>query len=74
MYVGVEVIAGDSIIAYGLALGLPVEQAKWFTTFTLFAMVGTYALGGPHFLASAAIDRIHTRPDEHYRQQIIGRR
>ena len=45
MYVGVEVIAGDSIIAYGLALGLPVEQAKWFTTFTLFAMVGTYALG-----------------------------
>lgn len=45
MYVGVEVIAGDSIIAYGLSLGLPVEQAKWFTTFTLFAMVGTYALG-----------------------------
>ena len=45
MYVGVEVIAGDSIIAYGLSLGLPVEQAKWFTTFTLFAMVGTYVLG-----------------------------
>ena len=45
MYVGVEVIAGDSIIAYGLSLGLPVDQAKWFTTFTLFAMVGTYALG-----------------------------
>lgn len=45
MYVGVEVIAGDSIIAYGLSLGLPVSQAKWFTTFTLFAMVGTYSLG-----------------------------
>lgn len=45
MYVGVEVIAGDSIIAYGLSLGLPVAQAKWFTTFTLFAMVGTYGLG-----------------------------
>lgn len=45
MYVGVEVIAGDSIIAYGLSLGLPVDQAKWFTTFTLFAMVGTYILG-----------------------------
>ena len=45
MYVGVEVIAGDSIIAYGLSLGLPVSQAQWFTTFTLFAMVGTYALG-----------------------------
>ena len=45
MYVGVEVIAGDSIIAYGLSLGMPVSEAKWFTTFTLFAMVGTYSLG-----------------------------
>ena len=45
MYVGVEVIAGDTIIAYGLSLGLPVAEAKWFTTFTLFAMVGTYGLG-----------------------------
>ncbi|MDH3322138.1 MAG: sugar MFS transporter [Flavobacteriaceae bacterium] len=45
VYVGVEVIAGDTIIAYGLSLGLPIAQAKWFTTLTLFAMVGTYALG-----------------------------
>ncbi|MEN8124313.1 MAG: sugar MFS transporter [Bacteroidota bacterium] len=45
MYVGVEVIAGDSIIAYGLSLGMPVEKAKWFTTFTLIAMVITYGLG-----------------------------
>jgi len=45
MYVGVEVIAGDSIISYGLSLGMPVSQARWFTTFTLFAMVATYALG-----------------------------
>ncbi len=45
MYVGVEVIAGDTIIAYGLSLGLPIDQAKWFTTFTMIAMVMTYALG-----------------------------
>ncbi|RUA12634.1 MAG: glucose/galactose MFS transporter [Flavobacteriia bacterium] len=45
MYVGVEVIAGDSIISYGLSLGMPVSQARWFTTFTLFAMVATYAMG-----------------------------
>ncbi len=44
-YVGVEVIAGDTIIAYGLSLGIPVEQAKGFTAYTLSAMVGTYALG-----------------------------
>lgn len=44
-YVGVEVIAGDSIIAYGLSLGMPAHQAKLFTSFTLSAMVGTYAMG-----------------------------
>ncbi|GGF68416.1 sugar MFS transporter [Wenyingzhuangia marina] len=45
MYVGVEVIAGDTIIAYGISLGIPATDAKFFTTFTLMAMVATYALG-----------------------------
>lgn len=45
LYVGVEVIAGDTIIAYGISLDIPVSQAKFFTLFTLMAMVGTYALG-----------------------------
>lgn len=45
VYVGAEVIAGDSIIAYGLSLGLPAEQASNFTSYTLMAMVFTYALG-----------------------------
>ncbi|MFT5984232.1 MAG: FHS family L-fucose permease-like MFS transporter, partial [Ulvibacter sp.] len=45
LYVGVEVIAGDTIISYGLALEIPVEKAKFFTLFTLMAMVATYALG-----------------------------
>lgn len=45
MYVGVEVIAGDTIIAYGISLGFPATDAKFFTTFTLLAMVATYALG-----------------------------
>ena len=45
VYVGAEVIAGDTIIAYGLALGIPASKAKFFTTFTLMAMVATYALG-----------------------------
>ena len=45
MYVGVEVIAGDTIIAYGISLGFPAADAKFFTTFTLLAMVATYALG-----------------------------
>ena len=45
VYVGAEVIAGDTIIAYGLALGISAVKAKFFTTFTLMAMVATYVLG-----------------------------
>ncbi|NEW80148.1 MAG: sugar MFS transporter [Gelidibacter sp.] len=45
VYVGAEVIAGDTIISYGISLGFPAEEAKFFTTFTLLAMVATYALG-----------------------------
>lgn len=45
LYVGVEVIAGDTIISYGIALDIPVDKAKFFTLFTLMAMVATYALG-----------------------------
>jgi glucose/galactose transporter len=45
VYVGAEVIAGDSIIAYGIALGISASTAKFFTTFTLMAMVATYFIG-----------------------------
>ena len=45
VYVGVEVIAGDTIIAYGISLGIPVDQAKYFTMYTMFAMVATYGMG-----------------------------
>ena len=45
VYVGAEVIAGDTIIAYGISLGISVTEAKFFTTFTLTAMIMTYALG-----------------------------
>jgi glucose/galactose transporter len=45
LYVGVEVVAGDTIISYGISLNIPVEEAKFFTMYTLMAMVATYALG-----------------------------
>jgi len=45
LYVGAEVVAGDTIIKYGLSLGISAEDAKFFTSFTLMAMVSTYALG-----------------------------
>jgi glucose/galactose transporter len=44
-YVGIEVIAGDTIIRYGMSLGLPIESAKYFTSLVLVAMVVGYIIG-----------------------------
>ncbi|WP_304063486.1 sugar MFS transporter [Pedobacter glucosidilyticus] len=45
LYVGVEVIAGDTIISYGLSQGISPDTATFFTTYTLIAMVVGYILG-----------------------------
>ncbi|MGC8865544.1 MAG: sugar MFS transporter [Bacteroidales bacterium] len=45
LYVGAEVIAGDTIIRYGQSLHIPLETAKMFTSFTLGAMIVGYLLG-----------------------------
>ncbi|MCF6181933.1 sugar MFS transporter [Lutibacter sp.] len=61
MYVGAEVVAGDTIIAYGISLGFPAADARFFTTFTLMAMVATYALGVfliPKYISQAKALRI----------------
>jgi len=44
-YVGAEVIAGDTIIRYGISLGIPIETAKNFTSYTMVAMIAGYILG-----------------------------
>ncbi len=45
LYVGVEVMAGDTIGIYGQALGLPLSVAKHFTSYTLIGMVVGYVVG-----------------------------
>jgi FHS family L-fucose permease-like MFS transporter len=45
LYVGVEVIAGDTIGSFGLSQGIPLSEAKHFTSFTLASMVVGYTLG-----------------------------
>lgn len=45
LYVGAEVIAGDSIILYGQYQGIELAKAKAFTSYTLFFMVIGYILG-----------------------------
>ncbi|MET7259217.1 sugar MFS transporter [Dyadobacter fermentans] len=44
-YVGAEVIAGDTIISYGVSLGFPEEEARLFGTYTLYGMMFGYMLG-----------------------------
>ncbi len=44
-YVGAEVIAGDTIINYGKALGFDNAEAKYFTTYTLYGLLAGYVLG-----------------------------
>ncbi|WP_080240098.1 sugar MFS transporter [Spirosoma rigui] len=44
-YVGAEVIAGDTIINYGLAIGFDNDEAKHFTTYTLYGLLAGYVLG-----------------------------
>ncbi len=44
-YVGVEVIAGDTIIRYGQTLGISMDSAKYYTSLTMLAMIVGYLLG-----------------------------
>jgi glucose/galactose transporter len=44
-YVGVEVVAGDTIGLYGQSQGIPLSEAKNFTAYTLTAMVVGYLIG-----------------------------
>ena len=44
-YVGVEVIAGDTIIRYGQSLGIAMDSAKYYTSLTLLGMILGYLMG-----------------------------
>lgn len=56
LYVGVEVMAGDTIGLYGESLGVPLSNAKYFTALTLIAMVVGYLIGNatiPRFISQS---------------------
>ncbi len=62
-YVGVEVIAGDSIIRYGQSIGIAMESAKYFTSLTLLSMIIGYLIGIifiPKYLSQVSALRICT--------------
>lgn len=45
LYVGAEVMAGDAIGTYGRELGMPLSETRYFTSFTLLAMLVGYVIG-----------------------------
>lgn len=61
LYVGVEVMAGDTIISYGKSLGIELSTARFFTQFTLGFMLLGYVIGIiaiPKYLTQAMALRI----------------
>lgn len=50
--------------------GQEVEDVTAMAVKAARVLLGTYTLGGPHFLTAQAVDRIHTRPDEAYRRRL----
>jgi rhamnose utilization protein RhaD (predicted bifunctional aldolase and dehydrogenase) len=55
-----------------IALGKTATEVERITAMyvkTARVLLGTFALGGPHFMTQAAATRIHTRPDELYRRR-----
>jgi MFS transporter, FHS family, L-fucose permease len=56
LYVGVEVMAGDTIGLYGQSQGMSLEDAKGLTSYTLICMVVGYVVGIitiPRFLSQS---------------------
>jgi MFS transporter, FHS family, L-fucose permease len=43
--VGLEIVAGDTIISFGLSQGIPISVAKHFTSMTMIASIIGYSIG-----------------------------
>lgn len=43
--VGAEVMAGDAIVVFGKSIGIGLDTTRYFTTFTLIAMLVGYVIG-----------------------------
>lgn len=66
----VILIQNHGLIAIG-STPQEVENATHMMCKTARILLGTYLLGGPHYLTPAQAERIQTRPDEAYRIAIL---
>ena len=59
--VGLEIVAGDTIISYGLSQGIPISISKHFTSMTMIASIIGYTIGIiviPRYLSQSKALRI----------------
>ncbi|MEN6546284.1 MAG: class II aldolase/adducin family protein [Armatimonadia bacterium] len=66
----VILMQNHGMIAFGPTTAA-VENATLMMVKTARVLLGTYALGGPNFLPETIVDRIVSRPDEKYREQLL---
>ena len=66
----VILMQNHGMIALGKTAG-EVERITAMFVKTARILAGAYMLGGPRFMRADNVERIHSRPDEHYRQQIL---
>ena len=58
-----------------IALGRSAQEVESITDMfvkTARTILGAYAAGGPHYMSPENVERIFSRPDEHYRQKVLG--
>lgn len=67
----VILMQNHGMIALGESAG-EVERITAMQVKTARILAGAYALGGPDFLTPENVARIHSRPDEAYRQRILA--
>lgn len=61
LYVGVEVMAGDIIQLYGSSIGISLDVAKHFTTYTMIGMLVGYIFGIiaiPRFVSQTTVLKV----------------
>lgn len=68
----VILMQNHGMIALGKTAG-EVERITAMYVKTARVLAGSYALGGPRFMSRDNVERIHSRPDEHYRQRMLER-
>jgi len=67
----VVLLQNHGLIAFGQSASEVIDVTAMAVK-TAQVLLGTYALGGPHFLSPAQVSRLRTCSDEAYRRRVLG--